>query len=180
MDMNGDSNVDSRPFLFGGLSPNFLSAVSRNNALDMWNLEATWMKMHVYTQAIWNLALASKDLNHEKYKICREWNAEEDKKDNPSGVTFSRIFFGVIVGYRKWINSPGPVAQGSRMVFSFQRHQLNEPPFSISMVRRPGEQKLIKLAIPNTQPYWSWLTVTRIFHKHVNEVMYIYIYIYQS
>lgn len=69
------------------------------------------------------------------------------------------------------------MAQGSRMVFSFQRHQLNEPPFSISMVRRPGEQKLIKLAIPNTQPYWSWLTVTRIFHKHVNEVMYIYIYI---
>ena len=30
----------------------FYQQFPQNNALDMWNLEATWMKMDVYIQAI--------------------------------------------------------------------------------------------------------------------------------
>ena len=72
----------------------FYQQFPQNNALDMWNLEATWMKMHAYIQAIWNLALASKDLNHEKYKICREWHAEKIRWTTLMGLVFYRFFFG--------------------------------------------------------------------------------------
>ena len=121
------------------------------------------MKMHVYIQAIWNLALASKDLNHEKYKICREWHAKKIRRTTLMGLVFYRFFFGHC------------------RVNAYIHLDLWPQVHKWFLASTSSTQRATLLNIygaPAKYPTLLELVNTRIFHKHVNEVMYnIYIYI---
>ena len=107
MDMNGDSNVDSRPFLFGGLSPNFLSAVSTKQCfMCTFKRYGTWH---------WHQKISTP----RSTKYVENGMPKKIRRTTRVGLVFHRFFFGHC-RVPKMNNSPGPVAPGSRIVFSFK------------------------------------------------------------